>query len=610
MSTVQRFLSQPHVRWSLLLVMATWLTHGISLRGDFVWDDVLFVDYWLPRFESLVSIFVPPDDIEYWPKSYYRPLGVLSLKVDQMLYGNDPLGWHLTNLILHSVICIQLYFLLGLIAQGIHASERLVQMASLMFAVHPIHVESVNWIAGRSDPLATLFCVAAAHASIQFGKQPRWFWLPCISLSIFAGLLCKELALAAVPLSLLTLLLLRHHGQPIIKEVKPWSQLAAAMLLPVVAYIVLRLSVSASTGNTSHALSIEGIEKVIRSLGYYFLQFFLIKPQVIGPPARFAPPLLPSLLLIIVPCILLLRGVWRRKGKLSILEWGTCGFLITIAPSLLVPAFQLDATFLYERYLYLPSFSLCVVISALAVKYIATLRVGPAFNITLVVIAVVGIAKANIYGNYWRDNLSVWENNLRHAPEDFRAHTMMGLEYRRRGLMHQSLVAYQQALETFVLWSGEEEQAYGLLINVAIAAREAGNLTLAETTAKQAVEIKSETHEGWLELGLAKLGLGDRSTAESCFLKALEIRPDSAVAFVNLSYLKPDGSQEQEALLTKAISLDPRNAMAFNNLGILYAQRRELAQATQCFEKALELNPKLQMARKNLEVIRNDESHE
>ena len=160
--------SRSNILWPVLISLITLLAHCPSLASSFVWDDIEFVDNWLPRFDSLQAIFFPPDDIRGWPTSYYRPVGVLSLKVDAMVYGQSARGWHITNLIIHGIVNLQVYWLAQRLFRMEKKAEVAARITSLVFAVHPIHVESVNWIAGRSDPLATLFVLGAIFACLNW----------------------------------------------------------------------------------------------------------------------------------------------------------------------------------------------------------------------------------------------------------------------------------------------------------------------------------------------------------------------------------------------------------------------------------------------------------
>ncbi len=370
------------------------------------------------------------------------------------------------------------------------------------------------------------------------------------------------------------------------------------------AYAFLRISASASSGNTSHALTTQSLFTVLRAIAYYLLQFFLIKPQVIGPPIHFAPSITNAVLFLTGIAIWMLQSFFRSKKTAETGSLGLLFFFITISPSLMVPAFDLDESVIYERYLYLPSLGLCLLLTSFILQNSPRLSAFLKPHWMIGFLCLFGIVKANLYGRHWKNNEVIWKHILEYVPDHTLAWTMLGLEYLRQDRPQERVGACMEAVR---VTPESSRLYYGLLINLAVAARESGNFALSESVARKAISLNELGPEAWIETGLSHLNRGERDAAESCFNKALEIKPVSPEARVNLAYLKPDGSPEQQELLESAIALDPFNAMAYNNLGILYAGKQDIEKAIICFEEAARLDPRLKIARENLRILRGKE---
>lgn len=161
-----------------LIALAAIFIYLPTLKSGFLWDDIQIITHPLHIGNNPYAFFFGGD-------VYYRPLIHLSMNLDYSLWHLDPLGFHVTNILLHAINSI-LVFLAAfyLIESRITASEtgisgknRLLQstwtpfLAALFFALHPIHTESVAWISGRSDMIATLFFLLAFLAYLTYERD-------------------------------------------------------------------------------------------------------------------------------------------------------------------------------------------------------------------------------------------------------------------------------------------------------------------------------------------------------------------------------------------------------------------------------------------------------
>jgi hypothetical protein len=136
----------------LVAAIAAFLTYANSLSNGFVWDDPIILSRQLPVFDSVWTVLLPPRGIPQYSPDYYRPITTASFLVDRAVGGEAPFAFHLSVVLAHAVtsalVCLFALRLFG--PAGIAAAAAL--FAGLLFAVHPIHTESVSWAAGRSLP--------------------------------------------------------------------------------------------------------------------------------------------------------------------------------------------------------------------------------------------------------------------------------------------------------------------------------------------------------------------------------------------------------------------------------------------------------------------------
>lgn len=150
----------------LSLISVSFLVYLNALRGGFVWDDmVLIVDNegirkWGCFWEDFTrDFFDTTDDIIDFKYGYYRPIISLSYMADYVLWGLNPWGFHLSNIIFHTICGILVYLIFNLLFDNRYTSLA----ASLLFVCHPIHTESVTWISGRTDVVAAIFFLSAFY---------------------------------------------------------------------------------------------------------------------------------------------------------------------------------------------------------------------------------------------------------------------------------------------------------------------------------------------------------------------------------------------------------------------------------------------------------------
>ncbi|MCX5695103.1 MAG: glycosyltransferase family 39 protein [Candidatus Omnitrophica bacterium] len=431
-----------HRKFIILLLLAVLLIYSSSLRNGFVLDDqVLIVENPLIKSGEAKAIF--SSSIYDLPKTY-RPIQQLSYSLDYKIWGLNPFGFHLSNIILHILNSVLVYFIICLIA-----TIPLAQAASLMFAVHPVNSSVVAYIGGRADSLAAL-CMLL---SILFFRR---FTLPSskknyILSLLFAwlALLCRESSLI-LPLLLFLVLSINPSGLKRFKYILPFLALDLA-------YIILRVKVF---GAQAFWLPFSGLPLFFNALNflYIILKYLNILILPLNLHMLRTTPFIISLLdprVLFTFLILTLLGFFlfkERKNKLVLFgaAWFFCGlipvfFLLSAYP-------WLKAALLAESWLYLPCVGVFLLV-ALIMKKLS--RVGKFLFIIVVIIFSLLTYQAN---DYWKDNLSVYRNILKYLPQENPVRKNLIREYLRLGMYAEAATelkkfsqSYPESSERFVL---------------------------------------------------------------------------------------------------------------------------------------------------------------
>lgn len=505
---------------------------------------------------------------------HWMPLSWMTLGLDYLLWGMDPRGYHLTNVVLHAAGAVMLASLaarLARLALGPTVDERPADLAlaagvaALLFAIHPLRVESVAWVTERRDVLSGLLAFVATWcylSSITDTAHPRrWYLLSLIAFA--AGLLSK-----ATVLTLPALLLLL--------EVYPLRRLPAegGWRGPEARRLLLRLLPFALLSAASALVSVRALGHVDQlpplgkvavsafSLAFYTLKTFVpaglsplyIMPLSVDPFAlRYVVSLLASL--VITGAAL---AAWRRWPGLTV-AW--IAFVVALFPMLGLRqnGFQIAA----DRYTYHAAPVLSVL--ACALLYLALRRWrGVTIAACAIVLTALGAATWR-QATHWRDSEALWRRALATGHGGWIAHNNFGNAILARGLVREAEIEYRRA-----------------------------------------IALNPRYAEAHMDLGVALSQQGKDAEAEPSLRRALELRPDYDDAMVNLGLVlsRRGAHDEAIALYARALTLDPRDVNAEVNWGNALVRLGRPAEAVRRYERALALDPSHPQARANLDGTR------
>jgi len=395
------------------------LVYWPSLGGEFVYDDHRFVA-WNPAVQSLgnvVAFFTDPSTVDpdgNW-EGIYRPLRSLSFAVDHAFFGTDPVGYRLHSLLLHVAASLALGRLIGKLLRRPRAGLAL----GFLYAVHPVHVESVAWITSRADVMSGLGVFLALLAMRRFGSG----WTLLGTALIGMAVLAKEGAVVAPVIGLLLDLVLPAGGAPgVRRRILRWLP----SLVLVGAYLVLRQAVlqEAAGQRPSWGEGLGPVAAMTVGLGWYVWRLtvplgFRFDYQLPHdrsildlPVILIGTALLAGLVVVTVP---MLR---RRRSAVGAGVWW---FLLALGPvsNVIVPINILVA----ERFLYLPAAGWMLALGGLAV---AATRRHPEWRwgfagLAMTWFVFLGLTTVAFARNWSREE-TLWKGVISHSPDHFRGY--------------------------------------------------------------------------------------------------------------------------------------------------------------------------------------------
>lgn len=368
----------------LIIALVAFAVYANTLLNEFVYDDELLVsaDSSITSISNIPKFFTGHagfNQVFIW---FYRPVVSTSYAIDYAIWKLNPLGFHLTNIIIHVINCLLLYkFLIIIFGQKkkTEKSSRLrvfILVGTVIFAIHPIHTEAVSWVSGRTDLLAFTFIMASFINYLGYSEEDSAlnkkikFTLTCLFYCI--SLFAKEVAITLpVMIVLYDLIIKKYNLKTLLKERR---YIYLLLILISLAYLLLRKSVLGVFPTD---------EKKFYFYGKDFVTVFLTMSQTIPLYLRlliipvgllyqyngylpltnsfFNPEVLICFLLII---ILVILTIYFYK-KNALVSYSILFFFLTLLPVLnIAPTSNLAA----ERFLYIPSVSLILVIVFIGYK--------------------------------------------------------------------------------------------------------------------------------------------------------------------------------------------------------------------------------------------------
>ena len=536
-------------QWLVAIALLVVVSYFPALQGGFVWDDVIFSEEpVIHSTEGLRSIWLSPADIEN--EGHYWPLVYTSFWLEHKLWGLNPVGYHAVNILLHLVNCLLLWRLLDRLA-----IPGAIVIAAV-FAVHPMHVESVAWIIERKDVLSALFYLTAVLTWIRFSEAPgpgRY----ALALALFAaGLLAKS-----VVVTLPAALLIWHwwkYGRvtPVdLLRLAPFAAAGLAITLADLAFYTAREPLELGYSLVERAL--------IAARALWFYAGKLVWPAnlaVIYPLWKIDAGTLAAWGYLIAAAALA-AALWfgqRRLGRGPLA--GALLFAVTLAPVLgFIDYGYMQFSLVADRFQYVAGLGVLAVLiggaahGAAKVPDSVRLAVGRLAVAAVLVLAVLTWRQAGVY----RDEITLFSHVVAHNPEARDAH-----------------------------------------LNLSSALFEADRFEEGLAASRIAVQQRPDSAGALANLGRALVGLQQFEEAERHLRRAVQADPRSTTAHQNLAEALRKQERYAEAVESyrAVLAIDESFALAYAGMGTALFGEQRYAEAAAAMTQALSLEPDLPTA--------------
>jgi tetratricopeptide (TPR) repeat protein len=556
-------IERPELKAALLAVLLVGMVlaaYGPALRAGFIWDDDDYV--------TENPLLHTPDGFErIWlsmdAPSQYFPLVYTAFRIEYGLWGLDPLGYHLINVLFHAANALLLWLLLR------RLDIRGAWFAAAVFALHPVQVESVAWITERKNVMSLFFSLASLLAWLRFveprGGLGRRFYLA--SLIFYALALSSKVTACTLPAAQLLVLWLRGHpiNRRRIAHVMPFFALGVAMGLVITYWERHHIG---TVGDRFSSTFIESFLIATRATWFYLGKLLWPTQLTFSYPKFEIDPSDPLQYTWAIAGAVLLWGLWRWRSAVGRAPLAAAIFFVaTLSPLLgFVPLFTFWYTYVADHYQYMASIGPIVLVSAGATHLLrdrTSLGMRGLASVAALVLIVLAVLVWN-QSRVYESEETLWRDTIAKNPTSWMAQTNLG-----RYLVREE--RFEEAAE-----------AYGRVF-----------------------AIRPDTHRAHIGRAGALLKLGREREAEEHFETALELRPDlygAHQALARLSWKRGDRAAaiaHYEAM----IAIAPENPNGHFLMGRSLQATGRRRGALVHYRNALAIDPDHEGARNALEEI-------
>ena len=573
---------------SILLVAATWATYWGVKDNDFVqYDDARFVtsNHYVKGGLSWESLKWAFTDLY---ADHWRPLTWLSHMLDCEIFGLRAGGHHLVNVAIHSLNALLLFGLLRYMTNRLWASV----FVAALFALHPLHVENVAWIAARKDVLSTLFWFLTLWAYAYYARRPSFVRYSLMLLLFILGLMSKTM-LVTMPV----VLLLMDYWPLERFSIERWRPVTAGgvtirtlmlekMPLLLLAagsavLVIIGQKKTAMTDTASIGLLVR-LTNAVASYGRYLLKMVWPTDLAVRYPLANKPPFVEAAISLVVLLVASAAvAYFGRRHRYLVTGW--LWYLVTLVP--VIGIIQVGEQSHADRYTYVPLTGVFIMVAwgvSAAIGDRTNLKVAATICVC-VVLTVCGIWSSQTV-RYWRDSITLFERAAACTPDNTRVLTFLGNEYTKKGDLAKAALVLEEAHRR----SPQDPMAIsaiGVLLSVQ------GRHQEALESFRRAVAILPQLAEAQFGLGAKLTYFGRYAEAEQHLRKAAELAIDHAgpYEYLGLVLLKTGRSDEALTVSRKAVALEPDSKIAHSVIARVLMSRGRMAEAAAELEICIRL---------------------
>jgi tetratricopeptide (TPR) repeat protein len=578
-------------RWwpALVLVGVSLVVYANALRNGFVADDDLQIlrNDFVTNSHPLSDYFTT----DAWGfagshlSNYYRPLQLMVYSAEYAAYGNRPWAWHLLNLCVNAAAVAAAYFLLLSLADA-----EMAFWAGLFFALHPMHVEAVVWVAALPDLICglLLFLAMLAYHRARLRDARAW-WLYLLSaLAFFAALLTKETALL-FPVVLLAYEYF-YRRRSLLRLWEAWPSLVAFAGALAIYFVLRWRALGAFAPSAAPYLRLTPAQLTFavpvvlaRYVGKLLLplrfNFFYFTPATVVLNRVSAAAALLLALLLVLPFLL--------RAKQPLLAFGVAWFLLILAPALDINA--VGENYFTERYLYIPSFGFAICAAwvwlwALRKAGTAPERVAAWGALGIVLAFCVAQIERRI--PIFHDDLRLYQATVLASPNSARLQAGLALAYEAAANLPESIEHNLAAVAIDPAYQAAQ-------FNLGESLVESNRSADAIQHLKMALALQPDDVLTLRSLAKAYVAQREWAEAEQCYRRAQQLDPEHADYYQHfVDNLDRAVQIENEIPALRAQAERARNSVAeWDQLGRAYATLLDWDNAIDCFQRALKLEP-------------------
>ncbi|MEI6681689.1 MAG: tetratricopeptide repeat protein [Bacteroidota bacterium] len=579
----------------LLLMLLTWSLYKPSLNNHFTnWDDPDYVleNTNVKQLNTQTAVYF----FKHASASNYHPLTMLSLSLDYYLTvrdkklvrdGDEPdaIAFHTTSLLLH-VMNVLLVFIFIYLLSG----KRIIvaTATSMLFAIHPMHVESVAWIAERKDVLYTFFFLLALIVYLKYLEKPGWFKLLLTLLLFLLSLLSKP---AAVVFPLILLAIDYFAGR----------RFTARVLLEKIPFFILSVIFGVITWMVQAHTSVAGLQAftifqrcIFAAYGFSMYQYHLLFPVDLS--AFYPFPLvnmslhltwgfyIPALAAIAILMLVIYSARFTR-----VISFGYLFFFFSVV--LVLQFIPVGSAIMADRYSYL---------SATGLFFIAGWYLDQLFLSKKQVLHAARWMFASLFilyclflGKTSREQTRVWKNSETLWTQVIATYPTAEVAYKNRGNYYGSLNMTDKSIQDFMTFLQLKQNDAQVYSNLGNAYGLRGEFDKALDAYSRSIKLDSVDPKTWLNRGITYARAKQPDRALTDYGKALALKPDFTIVYANRAYTFLEMGRFDESIrdYSNLIQYSPRNDNYFIKRGIAYHQLKRYREALADFLQCVAINP-------------------
>lgn len=502
--------------------------------------------------------------------SNWHPITWLSHMLDCEIYGLNPMGHHWTNLQLHTANTLLLFFILQQMTGALWKSA----FVAALFALHPLHVESVAWIAERKDVLSTFFGMLTILAYIRYVTKRNLFRYFLVFISLSLGLMAKPM-LVTLPFVLLLLDL-----WPLKRLNLPFNQPAGSQNSNFIPLILEKIPFLVPAAISAILTLVAQHSSALKTLESFPLQTRVVN-ALISYTSYICKAIWPLHLTIFYPHQGNSISLWYAFGaglmiagslfipvntskKYAYITTGLLWFFITLFP--VIGIIQVGDQAMADRYTYIPLIGIFIIFAwggSDLIKKWTNKKIIPAI-LAMSVLLVLTMQSFH-QAAHWKNSITLFENAIKVTENNWLAHNNLGIALFSEGKLDKAIYHYKKALN-----------------------------------------IRPDTVCAIKNLGVAMFDKGNLKVAFQYFNKAIVINPEDFDAYYRIGRIMERQGKFDEAIryFSEVIRINPDYAQAYNEIGIILAQKGKLQKSNEFFLKAIQIEPDCKEARDNLLILK------